>query len=765
MKNIWIFSVFSAPPEYEMRYRTSKMAQELVKGGDRVTIFASSAIHNTDINLIEDRAPYIVQNYSGVDYIFVRCSTYHTNGPDRIASLIEFYFRLSKALKDFDEPDLIIAESPYPTVAHSGIVEARKHRVPCIVEVRDLWPESLVVYQGYSRYNPLIIALYWLEKWIYRNASALVFSMPGGWDYVKQKGWDSAIRQSKVFHINNGVDIKEFLRERDRYVLPDEELDDHSVFNVVYSGSIRYVNNLKPVIDAAQILQQRSGNYRFLLFGDGNERPALEEYCRQEGITNVFFKGFVEKKYIPSLISRADANLVSVRKTSLGRFGNSWNKLFEYLAAGKPIISNFRNSYDIIEEYDCGVISQEQSAESIAAAVTEVASLPLFDRKQMGNRAREAAQLFDYPYLANRLKEVIRSTFGSDASIKLVTLLVVARNEENSIGQLLQDIREQDFSHERIELIFVDSDSSDSTKAICEQFAREETSFYRVLVLDNPERFLPHGWNIALRHYQGDMIVRVDAHARIPADFIRVNVWTLEKGEDVCGGVRPTILQTSTPWRETLLLAEHSIFGSSAASYRRDIKPSYVPSVFHAAYRREVFEKVGVFDERLLRTEDNEMNYRVRKGGFRIRFNPRIHSKQLVRSSLKSMTRQKHANGYWIGRTFFVSPRSLRIYHLVPLLALLGIIALAVVGFAFSWIPLIAIASLYIGLNLLVSFISAVRSSKRNRTMFALPFVFALMHVVYGVGTLQGMLRGLFGFLFSGGKGSDAGADAVVGNG
>jgi hypothetical protein len=90
MKNIWIFSVFSAPPEYEMRYRTSKMAQELVKGGDKVTIFASSAIHNTDTNLIEDKAPYIARNYGDVDYVFVRCSSNHTTGPDRIASLMEF---------------------------------------------------------------------------------------------------------------------------------------------------------------------------------------------------------------------------------------------------------------------------------------------------------------------------------------------------------------------------------------------------------------------------------------------------------------------------------------------------------------------------------------------------------------------------------------------------------------------------------------------------------------------------------------------------
>jgi glycosyltransferase involved in cell wall biosynthesis len=758
MRTIWIFSVFSAPPEYEMRYRTSKMAQELAEDGNKVIIFASSAIHNTDTNLIEGRSPYIARSYNNVDYIFVRCSSYHTNGPDRIASLMEFYFRLGGVLKEFDEPDLIIAESPYPTVAHSGILQARKHGVPCIVEIRDLWPESLVVYQGYSRYNPLIVGLYWLEKWIYKNANALVFAMPGGWDYVKQRGWDRVVRKSKVFYISNGVDLKEFFKERNEFILPDDDLDDRATFKIVYSGSIRYVNNLGPVIEAARLLNQRGENCRFLLYGDGNERPALEEFCERENIDNVVFKGFVEKKYIPSIVSRADANLVSVRETPLGRFGNSWNKLFEYLAAGKPIISNFRNAYDIIEENDCGIISEDQSGASIASAIQKVAQFSDLQRMRMGELALTAVRQFDYPFLAEKLKAVMAGVFGSNAPVGLVSLCTIAYNEEEVIEGLFATMIAQDYPHEKIEIVLVDGYSTDGTKALMEKFAREDHGFYRVCVVDNPRRVQPSGWNVAITSSTGDVIIRVDAHAYIPPDFVRKSVATLESGEDVCGGVRPVKLYHETPWAQTLLIAEQSIFGSSIANYRRNVRSGYVSSIFHGSYRREVFQKAGLFDERLIRTEDNEIHYRIRKAGYRIKLNSEIYSYQYARSTFRGMIQQKEKNGYWIGRTLFISPLCLRIHHLVPALALLGAFILLMLGLTLSWVPLLLFISLYAVMGIIVSLISAFQSPKRNRTMFVLPIVFVFMHVAYGLGTFRGLFRGLFNALFS--RDKKSGADA-----
>lgn len=118
-------------------------------------------------------------------------------------------------------------------------------------------------------------------------------------------------------------------------------------------------------------------------------------------------------------------------------------------------------------------------------------------------------------------------------------------------------------------------------------------------MLDNPKKTLPSGWNVALREYKGDAIIKVDAHAVIPQDFVSKNVAVLNTGEYICGGQRPNIIDKPTPFKETLLLAESSMFGSSIADYRNNPGRTYVKSLFHAAYRREVFDKVGFLTKTL----------------------------------------------------------------------------------------------------------------------------------------------------------------------
>lgn len=728
-----------------MRYRTSKMAQELAKHGDKVTIFAASAIHNTNVNLINDNQPFIVERYNDIDYVFVRVSSYETNGADRVKSLFEFYFRLKRVIGHFKNPDCIVAESPYPTVARSGILAARAYGVPCVVEIRDLWPQSIIAYQGFSKRNPLVIALYRLEKWIYQNADALVFTIPGGWDYICDQGWGRDVDRAKVFHINNGVDIERFDNEKNEEVYSCRELDDPDVFKIVYCGSVRKVNNLKTIVDAAALLQNECARkFHIIIFGDGDQKQFLENFCTENGIENVTFEGFVEKKYIPSIVTRSDANLISVAASPLGRYGYSWNKAFEYLAAEKPIISNFETAYDLIKEHDCGRVSKKQDARSIADTIYEVANLSTYETQAMSIRARALAHEYDFKTLARRLRDIIEGLLGSSEPIKLVSLCTIAYNEGAVINKLFEDFEAQDYPHENIEIVLVDGGSTDDTKEQMEKFASRARSFFRVVVLDNPRRIQPSGWNVAIAGSEGDAIIRVDAHASIPANFVRKSVRTLENGEDVCGGVRPVTLHKSTPWGETLLLAERSIFGSSAAAYRRDLRPQYVSSVFHGTYRREVFDKVGLFDERLVRTEDNELHHRIRTAGYGIRFNPAIRSTQYARSTLVAVIRQKATNGYWVGRTVFIAPKCLSLFHFAPVVFVLGLLSFFLLGLIATWIPEIILCTLYLVVNVVISIKSFVFSDRKTPFMVALPFVFFAMHIAYGVGTLFGLVAGVF---------------------
>lgn len=320
----------------------------------------------------------------------------------------------------------------------------------------------------------------------------------------------------------------------------------------------------------------------------------------------------------------------------------------------------------------------------------------------------------------------------------IVSFAIVAYNEEESLPRLLNDLKNQDYPHEKTEVLLIDSMSTDSTRSIIDDFAGEDNGFISVRVFDNPKKLIPCGHNVALDHYTGDALVRVDAHASIPSDFIRKNVEVLESGEMASGGRRPNIIDGSTAWKETLLCAEQSMFGSSIAPYRNSEKKMYTSSLFCGMYRREVYDKVGRYNELLPRSEDNDMTYRIRKAGYKLCYCPDIVFYQHTRSTLLKMLKQKFLNGYWIGKTMGVSPKCFSLFHFVPLAFVLSIIVttvLAMCGFPFlsflMW-------SAYL---LLIFAISVIETVKAPRiTNILLPLIFALLHLSYGVGTLLGFI-------------------------
>lgn len=320
-----------------------------------------------------------------------------------------------------------------------------------------------------------------------------------------------------------------------------------------------------------------------------------------------------------------------------------------------------------------------------------------------------------------------------------VSLCVIAYNEEKTIVSLLNDIKNQDYPHEKMEIVLVDSASSDNTKKVMNSFAEEDNGFISVRVCDNPKRIQAAGWNVAINAAKCDIIIRVDAHASIPASFVSQNVAQIESGEYVVGGQRPNIAETETPWTNTLLLAESSMFGSSIAPFRKGQKKTYVKSVFHGAYRREVFEKAGLFHEYLGRTEDNELHYRIREAGYKICYDPEIISYQHVRSSWGKMLKQKFGNGKWIGLTVGACPNCLSIYHFVPFAFVLAII-ISLICNAFGWsLPLVALICAYAAVDIGMSVLSVLNREKYWQYLL-LPIIFLSLHLAYGIGTLVGFI-------------------------
>ena len=322
----------------------------------------------------------------------------------------------------------------------------------------------------------------------------------------------------------------------------------------------------------------------------------------------------------------------------------------------------------------------------------------------------------------------------------LVSFCVIAYNEEKTLLSLFSDIRNQNYPHEKMEIILVDAMSTDATRFLMENFSKEKNGFRRVVVLENVKKIQAAGWNIAIKEAKGDIIMRIDAHTMIPRDFVSKNVACIQSGEYVSGGPRPNIVDEETPWKHTLLLAESSMFGSSIAPYRKSQQKTYVKSVFHGAYRREVFEKAGYFNENLGRTEDNEMHYRITKSGYRICYSPEIISYQHTRNSWIKMIKQKYGNGYWIGLTLGVCPKCFSIYHFVPMCFVLAILIAMLLWNLGIQIPLLALGGTYLIVDIFMA-LMAIHKEKKCWQYFLLPIIFLSLHISYGVGTLIGILK------------------------
>lgn len=326
---------------------------------------------------------------------------------------------------------------------------------------------------------------------------------------------------------------------------------------------------------------------------------------------------------------------------------------------------------------------------------------------------------------------------------RTITFGVIALNEEKYLPALLNNLSAQSYDKALIEVILVDSASSDNTKQIMIEYKRaNEKLFKRIQIFDNPQKGQPSGWNVVIHNATADVILRIDAHAVLPDDYIEQCMACINTGEYVCGGPRINIIDEKAACKKMLLDAEQSMFGSGIARYRQKTKDKkYVKSLFHGAYRKEVFNKVGLFNEDLLRTEDNEMHYRIREAGYKICYDPSIQSYYQTRNSLTGMLKQKYGNGFWVGKTLFVCPKCISKFHLVPLAFVLALFIAAAMA-AFGQYLLLGVIGIAYGVFAIINTVACLWKS-RNICDLLLPVVFFLMHLSYGVGTLEGIISGV----------------------
>lgn len=411
--NVWIVNHYAIPPSMGGLVRHYYFSKYLQKKGHNIKIFTSGIIHNTNINLVKGKELFKESYQDGIEYTFVKSRAYHGNGIDRIINMIDFPFKMWKTLKIFfkqNRPDVIYASSPDLFVAFFALLFGKRYKLPVVLEVRDLWPESIVHYNGMKKSNPIIWTLYQLERWMYKEADKLIFTFEGGKKYIIDKKWDKKISLDKIEYVNNGVDLAEFAINKDKYKVSDAILENASLFKVVYVGSIRLVNHLSDLVEAAKVIREWGyDNIVFLIYVDGTEKEMLEEKCKQENL-RMFFRGRVEKKYVPYILSKSDLNIVNVKNSGLVKYGCSWNKLFEYAASEKPVLSNLPTSYDLICNYHFGESKMFNTAEEYASAIIQFSKLSTSEYEEYCNNAKAVGTYFDYTILTNEIERILEES-------------------------------------------------------------------------------------------------------------------------------------------------------------------------------------------------------------------------------------------------------------------------------------------------------------------------------------------------------------------
>jgi len=411
-RHVWILNHYAGHMLFDQGGRHYNFAKYLQKNGYEPVVFCCNAKHGKKerffdcVQLWQEKMAEEIRT----PFVYVNARTYAGNGKQRILNIVDFYRNVKKAAKEYakqhGKPDVIYASSVHPLTLVAGIQLAKHFGVKCICEVRDLWPESIVAYSSrLTKTNPVVRLLYAGEKWIYKKADKLIFTMEGGYDYIVDQGWERMIPREKVFHINNGVDLEVFDRNREVFVVDDPDLDNPDVFKVIYAGSIRRVNNLGLLLNAAKKVTAPS--VKFLIWGDGDERAALQQRLVDENIANVVFKGRVEKKYIPSVVSRADLNVVHNQPSSVDFYGLSLNKMFEYFASGRPSVFDFPSKYNAAITFEAGTDISEPTAVNIAAEIERYAEMSDEEYMAYCQNAKRAAKEYDFANLTKKLIDVI----------------------------------------------------------------------------------------------------------------------------------------------------------------------------------------------------------------------------------------------------------------------------------------------------------------------------------------------------------------------
>src|SRR6266542_3513324 len=334
--------------------------------------------------------------------------------------------------------------------------------------------------------------------------------------------------------------------------------------------------------------------------------------------------------------------------------------------------------------------------------------------------------------------ETGESTTVTVGAAPLVSVILPIRNEAHYIARSLGAVLAQDYPADRMEVMVVDGMSIDGTREIVESM---RAGSLRVHLIDNTRRIAPTALNAAIARARGEILIRVDGHCEIERDYVRRCVEHL-RNDDVDGVGWPLQTIGESLVARGISVAMSSTFGVGDSAFRTvSNKTMLVDTIAFPAYTRDIVERVGLFDEELVRNQDDDYNYRLRKIGAKVLLAADVRSRYYSRSSIRSLWRQYFQYGYWKVRVMQKHPRQMKPRQFMPpaFVAYLPGAALVGVLTPLRWLPLVLGAGAYIGANIAASVWTARRENWRAVPLLTVSF--ATLHLSYGLGFLTGLAR------------------------
>jgi cellulose synthase/poly-beta-1,6-N-acetylglucosamine synthase-like glycosyltransferase len=328
------------------------------------------------------------------------------------------------------------------------------------------------------------------------------------------------------------------------------------------------------------------------------------------------------------------------------------------------------------------------------------------------------------------------------SELRFTSIIIPCRNEERFIESCLDSIIANDYPKEKVEVLAVDGMSEDGTALVIEHYTKE---YPWIRLLENPKRITPVALNIGIKNAKGKIIIWMSAHNRYEKEYISRSVESLNKfGADNVGGIMTTLPRIDNFTGRAIVASLSHRFGVGNSYFRvQTNEPKWVDTVFGGCYRREVFDRVGLFNENLVRGQDMEFNLRLKKAGGKTLLVPDIVSYYYARSDIKSFWKHNFTNGVWAILPFLYSPiMPVSWRHLVPLIFVSGLLGSALLGLVwtlFFYLFLIILGSY--GLANLAASVQITFQKRDIRYFIVMPFIFGILHFGYGLGSLLGVLK------------------------